>query len=67
MSMYFPEIPPERSAYKAEAYERGLGYTKENAESLIEQIHTAVACRTVLPFGRQVKTRGRFSCLPDLV
>ncbi len=27
---------------KAEAYEKGLGYTKKNAKGLIEQIHNAV-------------------------
>ncbi len=35
---------------KAEAYEKGLGYTKQNADGLISQIHTAVTTGTAKPY-----------------
>ena len=35
---------------KAEAYERGLGFTKENAEELIRQVHEAVTSGAVHPY-----------------
>jgi len=35
---------------KAEAYEKGLGYTKQNADGLISQIHSAVTTGTVKPY-----------------
>ena len=35
---------------KAEAYEKGLGYTKQNADGLISQIHSAVTSGTAKPY-----------------
>ena len=35
---------------KAEAYEKGLGYTKKNAKGLIEQIHNAVTSGKSSPY-----------------
>ena len=35
---------------KAEAYERALGYTKSNSESLVSQIHNAVTTGATKPF-----------------
>ena len=35
---------------KAEAYEKGLGYTKKNASGLINQIHSAVTSSTAHPY-----------------
>ena len=49
---------------KAEAYERGLGYTRDNAGSLISQVHDAVTSGKVNPyeisdtaFGKKYKYR----------
>ncbi len=39
-----------RSRGKPEAYQRGLGYTRENAAGLIAQIHHAVTSGDVRPF-----------------
>lgn len=35
---------------KAEAYEKGLGYTSQNADSLISQIHSAVTEGKLRPY-----------------
>ncbi len=35
---------------KAEAYEKGLGYTKSNCKTLISQIHSAVSNDSTKPF-----------------
>ena len=35
---------------KAEAYEKGLGYTKQNADGLISQLHSAVTKGTSKPY-----------------
>lgn len=35
---------------KAEAYEKGLGYTKSNASELKNQIHDAVTTGTIKPY-----------------
>ena len=43
-----PDNP--RAKGKAEAYRRGLGYTKANAESLIERVHEAVSSGTAKPY-----------------
>ena len=39
---YSLDYSNKKAAGKAEAYERGLGYTIDNADGLIEQIHTAI-------------------------
>lgn len=39
-----------RSRGKAEAYEKGLGYAKDNCETLIRQIHDAVTSESVRPY-----------------
>lgn len=43
---------------KAEAYERGLGFTKQNADKLIAQIHNAVTSGTAHPFEFSVSAYG---------
>lgn len=43
---------------KPESYKRGLGYTKENAKGLVEQIHTAVASGRVKAFAIQATEYG---------
>ena len=35
---------------KAEAYERALGYTKNNSQGLVSQIHNAVTSGTAKPY-----------------
>ena len=35
---------------KAEAYERALGYTKNNSQGLVSQIHNAVTAGTTKPY-----------------
>ncbi len=35
---------------KAEAYEKGLGFTKQNADGLISQIHSAVTTGSAKPY-----------------
>ena len=35
---------------KAEAYEKGLGFTMQNADGLISQIHSAVTTGSVKPY-----------------
>lgn len=35
---------------KAEAYEKGLGFTIKNSDSLIKQIHSSVKSKKVLPY-----------------
>ena len=40
----------KNAAGKAEVYEKGLGFTKENAEELKSQIHNAVTQETVKPY-----------------
>ena len=42
-----------KAAGKAEAYEKGLGYTKDNADGLIKQIHTAVTLDNVKPYAME--------------
>ena len=43
-----PDNPNARG--KAEAYQKGLGYNRENANSLIEQISNAVTSGAVKPY-----------------
>lgn len=43
---------------KPEAFERALGYTKENADDLIDQIHKAVTSGKVLPYGTEITEYG---------
>lgn len=40
----------KNAAGKAEAYEKGLGFTKDNAEGLKNQIHSAVTQGKVKPY-----------------
>lgn len=47
---YSLDYDNKNAAGKAEAYEKGLGFTKENAIDLKKQIHNAVTQGTIKPF-----------------
>lgn len=51
-----PDNP--RSKGKAEAYRRGLGYIKDNCETLISQIHDAVTSESARPYEIEISAYG---------
>lgn len=55
---YSLDYENKKAAGKAEAYERTLGYTKENADDLIDQIHKAVTSGKTLPYATEATKYG---------